>query len=204
MNSAVQASLPVKSRFVLRLRPGLDLLCALLFGAAGGGILILTACRAGGASSPYLPTFGPAPLRFAAAPDKTKVFLWPPLIPQGPATPSNTVTVVDAAAAPTNSPVLSSFGPPWLPPTNTVEMVAKSPAEDPPASAAINLPTPLEPPGNPSGGMLVTPQMVADFLKAGPHGSGQPLTNALPAGELWFAPPSFHPSPGSEATYRVQ
>jgi hypothetical protein len=52
--------------------------------------------------------------------------------------------------------------------------------------------------------LIVTPQMLADYFKAGFDGAFKSSTNGFGGGDVFFNPPTPRVVPSSEATYRVQ
>jgi hypothetical protein len=133
---------------------------------------------------------------------KAQRFVWPPLLTEAPAVtrsnttarPSNPVQPADAALAPTNSNPATDT-------TDSTELSSPSASAIPPAPEG----------GSPSARelLVVTPQMLSEYLKPAVGATSMPATNALTHGDLYapprkdffFAPPAPKPASGSQATY---
>lgn len=165
------------------------------FAVALLGVAIATPL--GGAEG-YLPRSGPAALRFAAAPLQAKAFVWPPLRKDESA-PSNSLPEAASAPASTNSaPVPAAPGatnwvvdPALLDPTQFPVDTNSVPNSESPASSASEL-------------LIVTPQMLAEYLKPALSGALKAATNAPSSGDVGFLPPTPKPAASSEAIYRTQ
>jgi hypothetical protein len=141
----------------------------------------------------YLPIAGPAPLRFAPTPADPRNFKWPAAV----CGTNQNESAALSSSTPTNS--TSSV----LQRTNTVDLVAQSPAPTVPLDASF-----LGPDANPSSAsnlLLLTPQMLSDFFRANfDHNAIGAFTNGFNGLELPFNPPTPKLAPSSEAIYRVQ
>jgi hypothetical protein len=178
-----------------------------------GLVLLLAAALCGaafkGSDRSYLPLCGPTPLRFEKPFTNTVAVVTPSIEPEnGRKTPLSATNVSKTPAS---------------------DAVQTAPAPEPPLPASTNAPgtaaldaikgapspsTDSSGPANSAGSplsaselLVVTPQMLADFLK--PASGSTPATGftntASSAAEaLPFMPPSPKTSPGSQATYRVQ
>ena len=157
------------------------------------------------ASEFYLARLGPAPLRFASTAVKPKGLARPEA-----ASPSDTnATAALNIAAPTSGTNSAPSGPnaadlQRTPKTSYSEPVTALAASNPASGPAE--PTGFD--GNPlsaSNLLVVTPQMLADYFKAGIDAAVKPGTNSVPTPDVLFAPPTPKPiTPSSEATYRIQ
>ena len=162
---------------------------------------ILFACISLSASDFYLMRLGPPPLRFA--PVSNGEFKWPMPLPKPSLantnmpgagkfstviTPTNVLATADSAVPKTNG-------------------AAPQPISEISVSSAANLmPTPVGADGNPlsaSNLLVVTPQMLADYLKATLDSSLKSSTNAPAGADIPFSPPTPK-LPASEAIYRTQ
>ena len=144
----------------------------------------------------YYPQLGAIPLRFAtlskptpyllsALPSETHPLPAKATNSAAPATRTNADLASKAAADETpqgadEKPAQSNAPP--------VDLSAFSPAGPPPASEML----------------IVTPQMLAEYLKPTARPALPPSTNAPAATELQFTPPEPKAIPGSEARYKTQ
>jgi hypothetical protein len=165
-----------------------------------------------GAAEAYLPYLGPTLLRFAPVP--AAHFVWSPAAAGPPVAQPSPAPATKAGTA-------SSASPPFSTTPRSTDLLARPTLEEflaQPASLSEGGP-PLElsaespPPGSAdlvgsplsaSEMLIVTPQMLAEYLKNPPGGTNPPPTQVLPGGELYFRPPITPPAPSSKATYRIQ
>ena len=150
----------------------------------------------------YLAHVGPAPLRFAPEPTNAD-FRWPAPLANHLQTNTN-VPASEKLSTPIILTNLLGVSDPAVTRTN-------SPAPEPPmeitvSSPASLMPNPVATDGNPlsAGNLLVvTPQMLADYLKATLDGSLKFPTNAPVGADIPFNPPTPK-LPASEAIYRTR
>lgn len=167
------------------------IILALLLTAVPGSVL--------NSSDFYLCQIGPAPLRFAPEPP-SKAYTWPvPLKPVPRET--NNVTASDSAPVVDTNSVLSATSPPVQPVTPPPTL-----SEALGTNLALLPQIPLSTEGNllsASNLLIVTPQMLADYLKANLENLTRSSTNGFPGADVPFNPPVPKP-PSSEATYKTQ
>jgi hypothetical protein len=153
----------------------------------------------------YFLQSGPPPLRFIEA-AKTNIYLWPP---QSPAEKSagGSNHLEHASAGPSQSNAGTSLNPGGNSSTDANGVTASAvtaPMEMTDLSssnALINLGA------NPPSArelLVVTPQMLAEYLRSAPGAANRPATNAVANGEVPFTPPTPRVVPSSEAIYRTQ
>jgi hypothetical protein len=177
-------------------------------------ILVVTTAiaitHAFGGAIAYLPSIGPAPMRFEPVADPDAAFAWKLLRPLQPTTGSSAVTVPVAETVTNTTNGLVFMASP-LPSTNDAIAAASTPAADPgtsknletfPGSTALLA-------SSDGSSSPVTAQILAGFFKptAGAKNlGGTNLTGAvvfMPA-DIGFTPPSPGPVPESKAIYKSQ
>lgn len=167
------------------------------------GLGLLVALPASGAIA-YLPSIGPAPLRYEPATDPDALLAWKSLrLAQRPA--------ADAGVPAPATPTLTNAN------NEAVWPAGSSPATNTSHAAAVPVPDPgattnsdmipdfmrLPDTSNDSSGP-VTPQLLAGFFKPGPGGKNPDGTAVFVPMEIGFTPPSPKPAPESRATYKTQ
>ena len=151
-------------------------------------VLLSLVCQpaSGGA---YLPSIGPARLRFEAAAIPEKVFSWVSPVADKP-----------AAAAGTNRPPEISVAPTKT--DGAITLIDSKTGETVP-SLPENLSTILTKETHSANDMLVvTPEMLVDYFKPGADATNQ--TNVRVVAPVGFMPPPSAASPSSQAIYRSQ
>jgi hypothetical protein len=164
----------------------------LLFGAALG-----TSMRA---SEAYLPRIGPPTLRFAEPLVKVDVLEVPASSEGTIGSVSNHVEASVAAVEQSNTASV-----PCPEDTNYVEEIWI----DFPRELSTALAPTISAAGGTSGVparelLIVTPEMLSEYLTPGPVGADRAATNAVPYGQIWFMPPAPKPLASSKAVYRSQ
>jgi len=145
------------------------------------------------ASPGYLPTVGPAPLRFETpAPLATVPVVLPPLVFIEPRPAAGTNETV-ASASPTNGPN-----------TEAAEVMTPGPAEIPilasPLGPLVPIGVPTNPPAAPFDTEVVAPQMLLRYFMH-PVGTNSAAISAFaPVG---FVPPQPLAPPSSSATFET-
>jgi hypothetical protein len=144
----------------------------------------------------YLVRFGPPPLRFSTPIVANKEFSWPvPLFPKASATNQ---TEVEASPGLLTNTFNSK-------PTQVVIPAAELTA-DPQVPEVPRDPHTFVYPNSSTASnlLLVSPQMLAEYLKANSDSGSSPMTNGFGGMEVPFSPPSPRITPSSEAIYRTQ
>jgi hypothetical protein len=165
------------------------------------GLLAPASLRAG----VYFLQSGPPPLRFMEA-AKTNAFLWPPLCPaENSAVGSNHLEHASARPLQTNTAASLNPGAVSSAKTNGVAAPAISEPVELTDLSSSNALVNLE--ANPPSArelLVVTPQMLAEYLRSAPGVVNRPATNTVVDGEVPFTPPTPRVVPSSEAIYRTQ
>ena len=139
----------------------------------------------------YLARLGPVPIRFAQPLPKFDTFAWLPRLVQTAATNSTPATKPDQAVE-LHDPA---------PPVAAAMPDSAPPAEGPPPAPPLN----SGHAGLSAGELLVvTPQMLEDYLRPSHAPLDRTATNGLPYIDVPFMPPAPMVPPSSEAIYRSQ
>lgn len=170
--------------------------------------LISNAARVASNGTPYLSSVGPPSLRFA--PTQERGIFAPTYYSLADSQPKKAEV---AAAAPGAKPVTSPATPPadniseidiFPPSTNGTEMTSSSP----PAAPAFTPPPDVDGANQISGPadkMVVTPEMLLDYLKPSPGGTGNAAQSAVVVPvKLGFVPPTPVTTPSSRAVYKKE
>jgi hypothetical protein len=163
------------------------------------GLLAPASLRAG----VYFLQNGPPPLRFMEA-AKTNAFLWAPLSPAE----NSASRLGHASARPLQTNAAVSLNPGAVSSTETNGAAAPAvsePVELTDLSSSSNALVNLDA-NTPSARelLVVTPQMLAEYLRSTPGVVNRPGTNTVVIGEVPFTPPTPKVVPSSEAIYRTQ
>lgn len=182
--------------------------------------LISNAARVASNGTPYLTSVGPPSLRFAPAPERgvftptyyslsdsqpKKAEVKPEIATAAP----GTKPPAQPAVAPQSKPVETAPEIAVFPPsTNGSEMTSSSPPAAPPALAFT--PPPDAAGANqvsgPADNAVVTPEMLLDYLKPSPGGTGNATQSAVVVPvKLGFVPPTPATAPpSSRAVYKKE
>lgn len=157
--------------------------------------LILVMAGSGSANGPYFLQSGPPPLRFGERQSEKKLVL-PPLFPPKPAATNATVLPVKEADSGSTNSAAEPLAAEAQAGTN-----APGGTDDITLSAGSSSTLNSDARGIPAGEMLiVTPQMLADYLKPIPGATVRAGTNAAANGDVLFRPPSPNAPPAGPAT----
>jgi hypothetical protein len=152
----------------------------------------------------YLPSVGPAPLRFQAATAPGLEWAWKRL--QAPDKNNAPARSAETLVSPTNGVVANSTG------TAATNTVTKADSVSAASGVSQGDKTATEPSWD--AGMMpdqsddlstpVTPQVLAEFFKAGPGGKNPGAGAGGKAGQIGFTPPTPKSGAESRATYKTQ
>jgi len=173
-----------------------------------GTVMAVTHPVRGALAIAYLPSIGPAPMRFELAADPGPAFDWKLLRSLSPATNSSPVPVpVAETITNTNADTVLKAG--SLSSTNDTITAASTPAADPGAGSHLEIPpgSMVLPSSSDESSSPVTAQILAGFFK--PTSGGKKLGGRDSAGaamfmpvDVGFTPPSPSPAPESKAVYK--
>jgi hypothetical protein len=161
-----------------------------------GFVLALCPALAGRCADGYLVRFGPPPLRFSTQFNQNKGFTWPTPLMLKPSV-TNHVEIGGNPGALTNTVSSKATQIDLSPEVRPSEAQAPDLPRDsgafvyPNSSTASNL-------------LLISPQMLAEYLKANADSNSSPITNGFGNVEIPFSPPTPRIAPSSEAIYRTQ
>ncbi len=180
-------------------------LAGLMFGVA----MAMSAMSAVGGAIAYLPSIGPAPMRFEPAEDPDTMFAWKSLNPLTPTAKNSSASVPDTGIV-TNATnaVIGAAG--SLPSTNDTIVAASTLSANPGAKTNLETsPGSAIWPSSDESSSPVTAQILAGFFKPAP--GGKPVgekdstgTAVIVQPDIGFTPPSPGPAPESKAMYRSQ
>ena len=156
-------------------------------GIAVTALLLLNCLSVKGGA--YLPSVGPAPLRFAAVSMRPKIFSWVP-----------PVAAKLAISAQTNLPPMVSAVSTG---TNETVLLADAKIDARVSSNPENLSTnSISEQHSADELLVVTPEMLVDYFKPGSNAKNQ--TNVRVTTPVGFTPPPSAAEPSSQAIYRSQ
>jgi len=157
----------------------------------------------------YLPSIGPAPMRFEVTTNSDESLAWKSLCPLLPAVESSNVPVPEVTALnpDTNDVVIKVSSAPVTNALASASVSAAKPGENKNSETSpgtVMLPVQTDESSNP-----IIPQLLAGFFKPTPAGKKPGGRN--PAGaavfmpaEIGFTPPSSTPVPVSQASYKTE